>query len=59
MVARHGRPTPNTVSQHDWLQDDPAIVYDTISPAETSETSLGSLTTGGILVICSVCRPCG
>jgi D-arabinose 1-dehydrogenase-like Zn-dependent alcohol dehydrogenase len=37
-------------SKRDWLQDGPAVVYDTIGSTETVETSLRLLTTGGTLV---------
>ena len=38
-------------SKHDWLQDGPAVVYDTIGSTETVETSLRLLATGGTLVV--------
>ncbi len=44
-------------SKHDWLQDGPAIVYDTIGSTETVETSLRLLTTGGTLVVSGVEPP--
>ncbi len=44
-------------SEHDWLQDGPAVVYDTIGSTETVETSLRLLTTGGTLVISGVEPP--
>jgi threonine dehydrogenase-like Zn-dependent dehydrogenase len=40
-----------------WLQDGPAVVYDTIGSVETVETSLRLLTTGGTLVISGVEPP--
>jgi threonine dehydrogenase-like Zn-dependent dehydrogenase len=40
-----------------WLQDGPAVVYDTIGSPETIETSLRLLTTGGTLVISGVETP--
>ena len=44
-------------SKHDWLQDGPAVVYDTIGSVETVETSLRLLGTGGTLVISGVEPP--
>ena len=44
-------------SKHDWLQDGPAVVYDTIGSTETVETSLRLLATGGTLVISGVEPP--
>jgi threonine dehydrogenase-like Zn-dependent dehydrogenase len=44
-------------SKHDWLQDGPAIVYDTIGSTETVETSLRLLTTGGTLIVSGVEPP--
>ena len=44
-------------SKRDWLQDGPAVVYDTIGSAETVETSLRLLTTGGMLVVSGVEPP--
>ncbi len=44
-------------SNRDWLQDGPAVVYDTIGSTETVETSLRLLTTGGALVISGVEPP--
>jgi len=44
-------------SKHDWLQDGPAVVYDTIGSTETVETSLRLLSTGGTLVISGVEPP--
>ena len=44
-------------SKRDWLQDGPAIVYDTIGSTETVETSLRLLATGGTLVISGVEPP--
>jgi threonine dehydrogenase-like Zn-dependent dehydrogenase len=40
-----------------WLQDGPAVVYDTIGSVETVETSLRILETGGTLVISGVEPP--
>ncbi len=44
-------------SGRDWLQDGPAVVYDTIGSAETVETALRLLATGGTLVISGVEPP--
>ncbi len=44
-------------SKHDWLQDGPAVVYDTIGSIETVETSLRLLATGGTLVVSGVEPP--
>jgi threonine dehydrogenase-like Zn-dependent dehydrogenase len=44
-------------SKHDWLQDGPAVVYDTIGSTETVETSLRLLSTGGTLVVSGVEPP--
>jgi threonine dehydrogenase-like Zn-dependent dehydrogenase len=57
-VARRVRTTPLTPwSKHDWLQDGPAVVYDTIGSTETVETSLRLLMTGGALVVSGVEPP--
>jgi threonine dehydrogenase-like Zn-dependent dehydrogenase len=57
-VARRAGTTPLTPwSKHDWLQDGPAVVYDTIGSVETVETSLRLLGTGGTLVISGVEPP--
>jgi threonine dehydrogenase-like Zn-dependent dehydrogenase len=40
-----------------WLQDGPAVVYDTIGSTESVETSLRLLATGGTLVISGVEPP--
>ena len=40
-----------------WLQDGPGVVYDTVGSAETVETSLRLLETGGTLVISGVEPP--
>lgn len=40
-----------------WLQDGPAVVYDTIGSVETVETSLRVLETGGTLVVSGVEPP--
>ncbi len=44
-------------SNRDWLQDGPAIVYDTIGSTETVETSLRLLKTGGTLIVSGVEPP--
>jgi threonine dehydrogenase-like Zn-dependent dehydrogenase len=57
-VARLAGTTPLTPwSKHDWLQDGPAVVYDTIGSTQTVETSLRLLATGGTLVISGVEPP--
>ena len=44
-------------SKRDWLQDGPAVVYDTIGSVQTVETSLRLLATGGTLVVSGVEPP--
>lgn len=57
-VARRLGATPLTPwSKRDWLQDGPAVVYDTIGSTQTVETSLRLLATGGTLVISGVEPP--
>ena len=57
-VARRAGATPlEPWSKSQWLQDGPAIVYDTIGSTETVETSLRLLATGGTLVISGVEPP--
>jgi threonine dehydrogenase-like Zn-dependent dehydrogenase len=57
-VARRVATTPlRPWSKRDWLQDGPAVVYDTIGSTETVETSLRLLMTGGTLVISGVEPP--
>jgi threonine dehydrogenase-like Zn-dependent dehydrogenase len=57
-VARRAGATPlRPWSKHDWLQDGPAVVYDTIGSVETVETSLRLLATGGTLVVSGVEPP--
>ena len=57
-VARRVGTTPLVPwSKHDWLQDGPAVVYDTIGSTETVETSLRLLSTGGTLVVSGVEPP--
>ena len=57
-VARRVGTSPLTPwSKREWLQEGPAVVYDTIGSVETVETSLRLLTTGGTLVISGVEPP--
>jgi len=57
-VARRTGATPlEPWSKRGWLQDGPAVVYDTIGSVQTVETSLRLLTTGGTLVISGVEPP--
>jgi threonine dehydrogenase-like Zn-dependent dehydrogenase len=57
-VARRVATTPlRPWSKRDWLQDGPAVVYDTIGSTETVETSLRLLATGGTLVVSGVEPP--
>src|SRR6202035_4537370 len=57
-VARRMVTTPlQPWSKRDWLQDGPAVVYDTIGSVETVETSLRLLATGGTLVVSGVEPP--
>jgi threonine dehydrogenase-like Zn-dependent dehydrogenase len=57
-VARRAGATPlEPWSKRDWLQDGPAVVYDTIGSTETVETSLRLLATGGTLVVSGVEPP--
>jgi threonine dehydrogenase-like Zn-dependent dehydrogenase len=57
-VARRVGTTPlSPWSGHDWLQDGPRVVYDTIGSAQTVETSLRLLGTGGTLVVSGVEPP--
>jgi threonine dehydrogenase-like Zn-dependent dehydrogenase len=44
-------------SKRGWLQDGPAVVYDTIGSAQTVATSLRLLATGGTLIISGVEPP--
>ncbi len=44
-------------SKHDWLQDGPDVVYDTIGSTQTVETSLRLLASGGTLVVSGVEPP--
>ncbi len=54
---RTGKPALRPWSGKDWLQDGPAVVYDTIGSTETVETSLRLLQTGGTLVVSGVEPP--
>jgi threonine dehydrogenase-like Zn-dependent dehydrogenase len=57
-VARRVEATPlRPWSKRDWLQDGPAVVYDTIGSTQTVETSLRLLATGGTLVVSGVEPP--
>ena len=57
-VARRTGTTPlEPWSKRNWLQDGPAVVYDTIGSTETVETSLRLLATGGTLVVSGVEPP--
>jgi threonine dehydrogenase-like Zn-dependent dehydrogenase len=57
-VARRAGTMPLTPwSKRDWLQDGPAVVYDTIGSHQTVETSLRLLATGGTLVVSGVEPP--
>jgi threonine dehydrogenase-like Zn-dependent dehydrogenase len=57
-VGRRVRTIPlQPWSKRQWLQDGPAVVYDTIGSTETVETSLRLLATGGTLVISGVEPP--
>ena len=57
-VARRIGTTPlEPWSRRPWLQDGPAVVYDTIGSAETVETSLRVADTGGTLVVSGVEPP--
>ncbi|HEY1324096.1 MAG TPA: zinc-binding dehydrogenase [Streptosporangiaceae bacterium] len=57
-VARRAGGSPLVPwSGREWLQDGPAVVYDTIGSVETVETSLRLLVTGGTLVISGVEPP--
>jgi threonine dehydrogenase-like Zn-dependent dehydrogenase len=57
-VARRVGTTPlEPWSKRDWLQDGPAVVYDTIGSIETVETALRLLASGGTLVVSGVEPP--
>jgi threonine dehydrogenase-like Zn-dependent dehydrogenase len=57
VARRAGAAALRPWSGRDWLQDGPAVVYDTIGSAQTVETSLRLLATGGTLVISGVEPP--
>jgi threonine dehydrogenase-like Zn-dependent dehydrogenase len=57
VAARVGTTPLEPWSKRDWLQEGPAVVYDTIGSTETVETSLRLLATGGSLVISGVEPP--
>ena len=57
VARRSGAATLAPWSGHDWLQDGPGVVYDTVGSPETVETSLRLLATGGTLVISGVEPP--
>lgn len=44
-------------SGHPWLQDGPAVVYDTVGSPETVETALRLVATGGSIVVSGVEPP--
>lgn len=44
-------------SRRTWIQDGPAVVYDTVGSTETVETSMRLLRTGGTLVVSGVEPP--
>jgi threonine dehydrogenase-like Zn-dependent dehydrogenase len=57
-VARAVGAAPRTPwSKKEWLQDGPAVVYDTVGSAETVETALRFLATRGALVVSGVEAP--
>jgi threonine dehydrogenase-like Zn-dependent dehydrogenase len=57
VASRVGTTPLRPWSRSEWLQDGPAVVYDTIGSTQTVETSLRLLTTGGTLVISGVEPP--
>jgi threonine dehydrogenase-like Zn-dependent dehydrogenase len=57
VAARMGTRTLVPWSGREWLQDGPAVVYDTIGSTETVETALRLLNTGGTLVVSGVEPP--
>ena len=57
VARRCGASTLTPWSGKEWLQDGPAVVYDTVGSPETVETSLRLLDTGGTLVISGVEPP--
>ncbi len=57
-VARRVGATPlEPWSKRDWLQDGPAVDYDTFGSVKTVETSLRLLATGGTLIVSGVEPP--
>jgi threonine dehydrogenase-like Zn-dependent dehydrogenase len=57
VAGRAGATPLRPWSNRDWLQDGPAVVYDTIGSTQTVETSLRLIATGGTLVISGVEPP--
>ncbi len=57
VASRVGTTPLRPWSKSEWLQDGPAVVYDTIGSTQTVETSLRLVTTGGTLVISGVEPP--
>ncbi len=57
VARRAGTTPPEPWSKRPWLQDGPAVVYDTIGSAETVETALRLADTGGTLVVSGVEPP--
>jgi threonine dehydrogenase-like Zn-dependent dehydrogenase len=57
VASRVGTKPLQPWSKRDWLQDGPAVVYDTIGTTQTVETSLRLLATGGTLVVSGVEPP--
>ncbi len=57
VAARVGTKPLRPWNNRDWLQDGPAVVYDTIGSTETVETSLRLLATGGTLIVSGVEPP--
>jgi threonine dehydrogenase-like Zn-dependent dehydrogenase len=57
VAQRAGTTALQPWSKRGWLQDGPAVVYDTIGSAQTVETSLRLLDTGGTLVVSGVEPP--
>jgi threonine dehydrogenase-like Zn-dependent dehydrogenase len=57
VARRRGTQPLHPWSGKEWLQDGPAVVYDTVGSTETVETSLRIIETGGALVISGVEPP--
>jgi threonine dehydrogenase-like Zn-dependent dehydrogenase len=57
VAERTGTEPMHPWSKRDWLQDGPAVVYDTIGSPQTVETSLRLLAPGGSLVVSGVEPP--